>query len=65
MKTIYIRMLDGEIIQLSEDMLWTKPIFYETGMCKVITKDMTYVIHSSNIEIISDTEAEELYGDGN
>lgn len=63
MKTVYIRRLDGEIIQFPEDTLWTRPIFYETGMCKVIAKDLTYIVHSSNIEIISDTD-EELDGDG-
>ena len=60
MKTIYIRRLDGEIIQFTEYTLWTEPIFYKTGMCKIVAKDMTYVVHSSNIEIISDSE-EELY----
>lgn len=60
MKTIYIRRLDGEIIQFPEDTLWTEPIFYKTGMCKIVAKDMTYVVHSSNIEIISDSE-EEFY----
>ena len=63
MRTVYIRRLDGTIIQFPEDMLWTQPIFYKTGMCKVIAKDMTYIVHSSNVEIVSETE-EEFDDDG-
>lgn len=63
MKTIYIRRLDGTIIEYKRETLLSPIIFYKNGMCKVNAPDLTYLLHNSNIEIISDSE-EELDNDG-
>ena len=58
MKTVYIRMLDGTIKEFPEGNLIVPPSFYKSGMCKVVTTDMTYLMHSSNVAIITDDEYE-------
>lgn len=56
MKTVYIRMLDGEVKACPDNTYIT---FLENGMVEVDAPYQAYLIDKSNLEVIAD-EVEEL-----